>query len=305
MIHKITSLFLIWALLLQSSTTFGLTPKDQKWVITLKSPSLSWQSPTWFTPFALEDAPDDIDYRLSILPHSDDKDEFMYIVLPTLGIITPIVFVPEWSSDHTAMTSGKEIDINKYLVEWVMHFAGSGIPWDVWNPVIFGHSNYFADKPGKDSYKSIFADIMNLDVGATDEMWIYTKWPDGEYVLKKFTIEESYETVPTDVGILRPKWGKELTVFACTNGLAGRWILRWKLIEDNAILVPYTTKYRIYDIIEDLKENPNKANIIIQWMKEIERVRANTPKWWDYKIKLKKYVINYIERELVLQYPTE
>jgi len=36
------------------------------------------------------------------------------------------------------------------------------------------------------------------------------------------------------------------------------------MIEDNEILVPYKTKYRVYDIIQDLKENPNKANIIIE-----------------------------------------
>jgi sortase (surface protein transpeptidase) len=55
--------------------------------------------------------------------------------------------------------------------------------------------------------------------------------------LYKYRINESYDTVPTDVGILRPKGGKELTVFACTDGLNGRWILRGTLIEQDDMLV--------------------------------------------------------------------
>lgn len=280
----------------------ALTPKDQKWVITIESPALSYKSPTRFTPFALEDAPEDISYWTSIIPHPEDRNADMYVVLPTLGLITPVIFVPEWSADHKAMTSWKEIDINKYLTDWVMHYANSGMPGDVWNPVIFGHSNYFEARPGR--YKSIFADIMNLDVGATDEMRTYTKeW--WEYVMRKFTIEESYETTPTDVGILKPKWWKELTVFACTNGLEWRWILRGKLIEDNEVLVPYVYKYQISDKINALKglDDAQKKRIIIEWVKEIEQIRAWMSKTSaTFDDKMQKYVLNYLERELVKVY---
>jgi len=53
-------------------------------VITIKSPSIERESPDWFTPFSLEEAPEDIDYWKSIIPYDQDKDELMYIVMPTL-----------------------------------------------------------------------------------------------------------------------------------------------------------------------------------------------------------------------------
>lgn len=289
------------------STTFWLTPKEEKWVITIESPALAYESPERFTPFALEEAPEDIDYRVSILPYDEDRNDDMYIVLPTLGLITPIVFVPEGTQDHADMSQWREIDINKYLVEWVMHYANSWMPGEVWNPVIFGHSNYFVDKPGKDSYKSIFADIMDIDVWPLSEMRVYTKQDNWEYELKKFNILESYETHPTDVEILRPKWGKELTVFACTNGLKWRWILRGRLIEPNELLVPYEMKYTMYDIVQWIqsKSDARAQRVVIEWVKAIEKAR----KWLpasdkEFEDKLTEYVLNYIERELVKVYPS-
>ncbi len=288
------------SILLLLSSSFALTPKEEKWVITITWDALEYQSPTWFTPFALEDAPEDIEYWTSILPYQEDRNDDMYIVLPTLGLITPVVFVPEWSTDYKNMIGWKEIDINKYLPEWVMHYPSTWIPGDVANPVIFGHSNFFKAREGK--YKSIFADLMNLDASPRDEMRVYVK-EDGEYDLRKFTIEESYETTPEDVWILTPKWGKELTVFACTNWLKGRRILRWKYIEKNEILVPYEMKYKMHSIVKELSQDPQRQNIIIEWMRKIEQVRSWYPTWdLTYEDKMKKYVVNYIERELVQVY---
>ncbi len=295
---------LMSTVLLLSSFSFWLTPKEEKWVITIESPAIEYQSPSWFEPVALEDASEDIEDWVKLLPYEEDRNDDVYIVLPTLWLITPVVFVPEGSDDHSDMISGKEIDINKYLTEWVMHYASSWMPWDVGNPVIFGHSNYFSDKPWKKSYKSIFADIMNLDVWATDEMWVFTK-EDNEYALRKFTIEESYETTPEDVWILKPKWGKELTVFACTNGLEWRWILRGKLIEDDEVLVPYSMRYRMYDIISQMEtiQPWRRQGIVIEGMKMVEKIRETLPKKSKtFEEKMKKYILNYIERELVKVY---
>lgn len=66
------------------STTFALTPKEEKGVKVLKAPSLVYESPDWFTPFSLDEAPQDIEYWLSILPYPEDKAEEMYIVMPTI-----------------------------------------------------------------------------------------------------------------------------------------------------------------------------------------------------------------------------
>jgi len=280
--------------------THALTSKFEKWVKVLESPKLEYESPDRFTPFSLEDAPEDINYRTSILPYIEDRNEDMYMVMPTLGLITPVVFVPEDSVDFNNMVSGREIDINKYLPEWVMHYPNTWMPWDVANPVIFWHSNYFKNKEGK--YKSIFADIMNLDVNPSDEIWTYHKLENGTYDLRKFEIEQSYETVPTDVGVITPRWWKELTVFACTDWLNWRWILKWRLIENDEILITYPMKFDMYDIVEWLsnKSDARKKEIILVAMKRLEEIRENASITWtqSYSVKYKIYVLNYIEKEL-------
>lgn len=286
----------------------ALTPKEDKWVKTLKSTRLAWESPERFTPFPLEKAPTSLDYWVDLLEDKQDHSAEMYVVLPTLGLITPVIKVPEWTSDYKEMTGGKEIDINKYLNNWVMHYPGTGIPWDVGNPVIFGHSNFF--KHGEWRYKTIFADIMNLDVGFEDEIWVFIKknagsaidWSismDEQYEKKRFRINESYETAPTDVEILRPKWWKELTVFACTNGLEGRWILRGKLIENNEVLVPIPMRVRFLQAIEKLNELPEARQ---EDIKKIFLARATDVKdgvaGTSYEDKFKKYLVNYFMREV-------
>jgi len=51
---------------------------------------------------------------LEKLPESDQEaDE--YVVLPSNGMITPIVHVPEESSDYAKLINGREVNVNKYL----------------------------------------------------------------------------------------------------------------------------------------------------------------------------------------------
>lgn len=286
--------------LLVTSASFALTPKEQKGVKVLKAPSLVYESPERFTPFSLEEAPQEIDYRLSILPYPEDKDEGMYVVMPTLGLIAPIVFVPEGTADFSTMSAGGLIDINKYLIDGVMHYPTTGKPWQVGNPVLFGHSNFYLQGEGK--YKTIFADIMNLDVGPDDEIWIYDRQDDNSYKLLRFAIEQSYETVPTDVEILLPLGGKELTVFACTNGLEGRWILRGRYIEDDEILIPYAMRKRTYELLLQLQQkSPERrkqiADIVLEKIDSIIQKMPTSDV--SYHDKFKKYILEYLERELI------
>lgn len=280
-------------------SVYALTPKEQKGVKVLKAPGLEHESPTWLTPFSLEEAPEDIAYRTSILPYPEDRAERMYIVLPTLGIVAPVVFVPEWTTDYTMMSQWKEIDINKYLVEGVMHYPSTSMPWEEWNAVIFGHSNFFTAQPGK--YKTIFADSMNLDVSPRDEIRIYTQQPDQTYDLQKFSVDESYETVPTDVEVLRPKWGKEITVFACTNGLEWRRILRGTLIENDEILIPYAMKFRVEDALARLKiaTEGKKQDVRSLMLMEIEEINAGMTTAVSYDDKFKQYILKYLEKKLL------
>lgn len=288
-----------------SGFSYALTPKEEKGVKVLKDPSLVYDSPTWFTPFSLEEAPEELAYWLQILPYDTAENTAMYVVMPTLWLITPVILIPEWSDDYENMSQWLEIDINKYLVDGVLHYPRTPMPGEEGNSVIFGHSNFYKDWLW--DYKTIFADIMALDVSVRDEIWVYIKDLESTwYTLRKFSVDESYETVPTDVGILQPKWWKELTVFACTNWLEWRRILRGMLIEDDEIHISYPLKFRIWDIVEQLasKEPSRIDDILSESLTAIERIRISldTVDETDHYSLYKLYVLQYIERQLLQVY---
>lgn len=298
-VSRLCVLIVVAVVLNSSQTVFGLTSKYDKWVKVLKSPSIVREAPERATPFSLIDAPKEIDYWKGIIPFEDDKDEDQYVVIPTLWIAAPIMYVPEWSDDYTLMTRGREIDINYYLNHGVMHYPWTWTPGDEGNVVLFGHSNFFKSWPW--NYKAIFADLMNLDVWYESEIWVYIREQDDptEYELRKFRITESYETVPTDVWILQPRTGKELTVFACTDGLNWRWIIRSELIELDETLVPYTLSFpframeaRLDALPEDMQEEIEAS--IDARITELRRWTATS----TYSGKFFHYLLNYIEREV-------
>jgi sortase (surface protein transpeptidase) len=284
---------------LSTSSVFALTPKEQKWVKTLTLPSLEWQSPDWFTPFSLAEAPEHIDYWKSLLP---EQDRFwsMYIVMPTLWMVSPVIIVPEWSTDAETMKQWKEIDINKYLVDWVLHYPWTAMPDQVWNIVIFGHSNFYKNRGVR--YPSIFADIMNLDAIRDDEIWLFTLKNDGKnYELYKYAIEKSYDTKPTDVGILEPNGWKELTVFACTNGLAWRWILKARQIPDNELLVPWHYKTRLWNLTERLAalqqvEQERIRDIVSSQIASVREKAQSVPQKRTRQMRI--YLLNYLEETI-------
>ena len=288
---------------LMMTQVFALTPKEEKGVKVLKLDTLVYEAPEWVTPFTLDTAPDDIEYWKWIIPFEDDRDEDMYIVMPTIWVAAPIQFVPEDTADFDTMVAGYEIDINKYLSGGVMHHPNSGIPGEVGNPVIFWHSNFFKDGVG--DYKTIFADIMNLDAGSEDEIRFFVRQIDGEYELRKFAIEKSYETVPTDIGVLNPTGWKEITVYACTNGLAWRWILKWRYIEQDEMLVPYVMKWYIEDLLERMSQlNPAARQQIVETMTvQIKATKDTlTVTNTSYHDKFTHYLLNYMQKKLIEMY---
>lgn len=277
----------------------GLTPKEQKWVITLQSPSLAYESPNRINPFVdISEAPTDIEYWKSILPWDEYQDESMYIVLPTLGVVSPVVDVPKSSNDYDNMMAWEEIDINKYLNDGVMFYPWTAPVGTVWNPVIFGHSNFF--RAGQWNFKTIFADIMNLDVGVEDEMRVYRRKPwQSDHDKYRYEITQSYETTPEDVGILQPQWGKELTVFACTNWLAGRWILRGKLIEDDEVLITFNTRIRVRKLLERMEKLTQTQQQIIKdkFIQAVNTTDQSLPETLQtYEHKYLRYVMNWMRK---------
>ncbi len=123
--------------------------------------------------------------------------------------------------------------------------------------------------------------------------------------MQRFAIEQSYETTPTDVEILLPQGGKELTVFACTNGLAGRWILRGRLIEDDEVLIPYPMRWKTFELMQQLKDKSpeRKEEITLIVLEKINEILSDIPSnTQDYRLKFKKYILQYLERELAEVY---
>ncbi len=292
---------IIIVLIMCTTSVFALTPKEQKWVKTLTLPSLEWQSPDWFTPFSLATAPENIAYRKTLLPEEDRYSQ-MYIVMPTLWMVSPVIIVPELSTDAAAMKQWKEIDIDKYLVNGVMHYPWTAMPDQVWNIVIFGHSNFYKNRGVR--YPSIFADIMNLDAIREDEIWLFTLKDDGiNYELFKYAVEASYDTKPTDVGILEPNGWKELTVFACTNGLAWRWILKARQIPDNELLVPWHYKTHLWNLSERFAALPqaDQERISERISSQIASVREKTPSVPQKRTRqMRIYLLNYLTLQLGL-----
>lgn len=284
--------------LLCSTSVFALTPKEQKGVKTLKWPTIEYLSPSWFTPFSLDTAPESVNYWLGLLPEQDRSRE-LYIVMPTLWLVAPVIQVPAGSADYATMQGGGEIDINSYLLDGVMHYPGTPLPDQEGNIVIFGHSNFYAAKPGR--YKTIFADIMNLDAIPEDEIWLFMKQEQGSYELYKYRIKKSYDTVPTDIWILEPQWGKELTVFACTNGLAGRWILRAQQLPDEELLIPGKTKVRLRWLMKRFEQlTPTAQQAIRSRMNEaIETTQADSASIVSTMTgKMRKYQLRWIASQV-------
>lgn len=294
-------LVVITLLVMFIASAFALTPKEQKGVKTLMLPSLEWQSPDWFTPFSLAEAPEHIDYWKSLLPEQD-RFSSLYIVMPTLWMVSPVIIVPEWSADAELMKQWKEIDINQYLVNWVMHYPWTAMPDQIWNIVIFGHSNFYKNRGVR--YPSIFADIMNLDAIREDEIWLFTLKDDGiNYELFKYAVEASYDTKPTDVAILEPNGWKELTVFACTNGLAWRWILKARQIPDNELLVPWHYKTRLWNLSERFSALPQAdqeriSEIVSRQIASVREKAQSVPQKRTRQMRI--YLLNFVTQQLGL-----
>lgn len=291
-------MLILCAMIVAPSITYGLTPKQEKWVITLRSPQIAHEAPEWISPYIdIAQAPTEIDYWKSLLPWEQYQDQELYIVLPTLWVVSPVAQVPEWTSDYNQMTQWQGIDINAYLTDGVMMYPWLGAVGEVWNAVIFGHSNFFRDGDG--DFKTIFADIMNLDVGVRDEMRVYQRdanWVD--YTRYRYEITKSYETSPQDVGILRHQWGKELTVFACTDWLAGRWILRGKLIEDEEVLIPHRMRIRVRELMDrlDVLSHEQQELITEEVGAMIAQVSDEQVAWLgEYEGKYREYVLRWME----------
>lgn len=194
-------------------------------------PSLNFLEPSWFQPVSLEDASTDASYWINdVLPFEAHRYNDAYLVIPTVGLVAPIVDIPEWSADYTALSAGKTININNHLVNGVMHFPNTAEPGEAWNMFIFWHSNGVKSRPGE--FNSIFAKTMGLEPGI-DQIWVFKKQSSGTFKLYKYDVESSFDTSPKNVNVML--WdgeGADITLSMCTNILWGRWIVKATLVDE-------------------------------------------------------------------------
>lgn len=301
-----------------TSSVFWLSTIAEKeviyWDLVLESSSLVYWTPEWFVPYSLSSAPEDISYWVDqVLPYAEYRNEDLYMVIPQLGLITPVVGIPAWSTDFTEMVSWWEIAINNYLNHWIIEYANSWAPWHWGKRVDFGHSNFFIN--GEWNFKNIFANLMRLDPG--DEVWYYEKNSSWSYDQFKYKIMQSYNTSPSNVSpLLRDGDGADALIFGCTHWLDGRWMIEAEYMWD-PIGEPYDPyenlnlnyKWKIDDAVEKiswLRENRRKYTII-QLVKLINKIREvhdmNSVPNVEYKdLDGHELILQYLEDMLVWLY---
>lgn len=234
----------------------------------------------------------DLNYWLEKLPFLEDKDAGTYIVLPNQGIISPVVDIPSTDANRKKLISGHEIDVNKYLKNGMINYPGTSVNGfgEEGNMVIFGHSSYFKKDNGR--YKTVFQKIIELDVN--ESILIYKKDIFGEYKLYEYNVTASYNTKPTDVKVLLPNGGSELTLFTCTpiGNLTGRWIVKAKYIGETTknkeleelkksvtFDITDSQKQKLDRFVEAKKSNPlylQKVYIVLKQKMSLLKVGSRT-----------------------------
>ena len=71
-----------------------------------------------------------------------------------IGVIAPIT---------VGVDGNNKNDYLKALESGIAHMKNTALPGSIGNSVIFGHSSYYANKPG--SYKNVFAKLNGLTIG--------------------------------------------------------------------------------------------------------------------------------------------
>lgn len=109
--------------------SFALTDpyiKEQQLGIDLyfESSNLDYTPPTRFKPVDLDKAPENIEHWLyNVLPYEQDRNENVYLVIPQLGLVTPVVDIPGGSTDYNRMINGQDFAINNYLKGGIIEYV--------------------------------------------------------------------------------------------------------------------------------------------------------------------------------------
>ncbi len=65
-------------------------------------------------------------------------------------------------TDFNRLISGKEIQVNQYLHDGILHYPRSAELGSEGNAIYAGHSSYWSSGLGR--YKTVFGNLMELDI---------------------------------------------------------------------------------------------------------------------------------------------
>src|SRR5688572_28784200 len=116
--------------------------------------------------------------QLSICPPANN------LVIPTLGIEAPIVYV-SGTTEHV---------FQEGLTRGVVHLPGTAEPGEYGNTYLFGHSSDFPWKPG--NYKTVFAVLPEIKTGDT----IHVSNRAGK--LFAYTVTKTLVVGPKDLAVI-------------------------------------------------------------------------------------------------------
>lgn len=116
------------------------------------------------------------------------------LIIPQIQVKAPII----WNIDPT--------DITKNLEKGVVHYKGTGLPGEVGNIFITGHSSYYSWAQG--DYKDVFALLDKLQIN--DKIYIQYKGKNLVYQVTKTEV-----VTPDDISALSTTNNKTLTLMTC------------------------------------------------------------------------------------------
>ena len=135
----------------------------------------------------------------AIVPHTQELEADFLLSIPQIKLVDiPIIL---------NVDGGNQTKYLEALEDGVAHFAGTALPGAKGNSFIFGHSSYYANKPGK--YKEVFRNLNKLEEG--DQIQIKSNLKTYQY-----TVSEKKIVNPKAVEVLEhPEDSYRLTLMTC------------------------------------------------------------------------------------------
>jgi LPXTG-site transpeptidase (sortase) family protein len=177
-----------------------------------------------------------------------------YIVMPELGIVSPVIYTPSTDPRYKDIVEGRNLDVNEFLKQGVHHYPGTSLPGFEGNALIGWHSNFFKNQAT--DFTSIFHNLPMLDSG--DVVWYYKRATPESWMRYVYIVTQSYETKSDDARVFDPIGsGVEMTFYTCVPiGTAdNRWIVRTQLESSQQVFYPQTIEsYDNFVWYQDLDE---------------------------------------------------